>query len=149
MVKVREIVASALAERAKAGIRVRQPLALLSIPEKIDKDLAELIKEEVNVKKITFGKNLLLDINITPELKEEGIIREVVRQTNEMRKEAGLTLKDKISVRYSGNPELGKFLDRNKRVILSETKAKDFKLGKGKKEIKIDGRTLYLAIRKL
>jgi len=79
MKKVREVVATALAERAKEGIRVRQPLAQLIIPVKMQKDLAELIKEEVNVKKIIFGKTLKLDTKITPELKREGMVREILR----------------------------------------------------------------------
>ncbi|MBI2626429.1 MAG: class I tRNA ligase family protein, partial [Candidatus Nealsonbacteria bacterium] len=167
MAKVREIVTLALAERAKAGIKVRQPLASLRIPEKMDKELSELIKEEVNVKKIISGGILILDTKITPELKEEGIVREVVRQINEMRKEVGLTPKDKISVRYFGTPGLNKILEKNKKNILAEIKAKNFKLGKEPlfappspmlrrasnasegKEVKIDQQNIWLAIRKI
>jgi len=65
MEQIRQIAAEALAQRAKAGIKVRQPLNKLTINNKqiaSNKELAELIKEEVNVKKIIFGKNIKLDI---------------------------------------------------------------------------------------
>ena len=158
MGKIREIVAQALAERAKAGIKVRQPLASLEIPNsqfQNSKDLLDLIREEVNVKKITFGKSLKLDTKITPELKEEGIIREIIRNVQEMRKKANLKPKDRIKVWYSGGPELNDFLLRNKEFILAEAKVGDLIVGKEPKqlfditkEIKIDQQQIWLAIRK-
>ena len=151
MERVRETVTLALAERAKVSIKVRQPLAELQIKEKMDKGLLELIKEEVNVKKITFGKSLKLDTKITPELKEEGQVREVIRQIQEMRKKAGYKPKDKISVQYFGTEELNKILARNKPFILKETKTKDFRLSKKPigQEIKVDQKKLWLAIKKI
>jgi isoleucyl-tRNA synthetase len=133
MEKVREVVTLVLAERAKAGIKVRQPLNKLQITNyyklQKEKELQELIKEEVNVKEITFGKKLKLDTKITSQLKEEGIIREAIRQIQDMRKEKGLKPKDKIIINYFGDSELNKILEKNKEFILIETKAKDFCLG--------------------
>ncbi|MDP1538462.1 MAG: class I tRNA ligase family protein [bacterium] len=159
MIKVREVVALALAERAKAGIKVRQPLNELRITNyelRREKELLELIKEEVNVKEITFGKTLKLDTKITSELKEEGIIREIVRNIQEMRKKSGLKPKDEILVQCSGTPELNKILEKNKKIILTETKAKDFLLKEKveqtflrEEELKIDQQKLWLAIKKL
>jgi len=159
MEKVRELCALALAERAKVGIKVRQPLASLQIPNskfQIPKELLGLIKEEVNVKEISFGKTLKLDTKITPELKEEGIVREVIRNIQEMRKKAGLRPKDKILVRYSGSINLNEILMRNKNLILKEAKVKNFVFGKKpkeafiiEKEIKVDQEKLHLAIKKV
>ena len=156
MVKARKIVTLALAARAKAGIKVRQPLRELTIKGKINKELLELIKEEINVKKITFGKSLKLDIKITQELKEEGMIREIIRQIQEMRKKAGYKPQHRILVQYFSTNELNQILTRNKQFILKETKAKDFRLGKKLKrvfdveqETKVDQQTLWLAIKKL
>jgi len=140
MEKVREIVTLALAERAKAQIKVRQPLASLQIPNtkyKIQKELLDLIKDEVNVKEIVFGDSLKLDTNITPELKEEGIIREIVRNIQEMRKKSNLKPRDKISVRYSGSSVLEEILSKNAPMILEEGKIKDFEQGKPPKTFKI------------
>ncbi|MFN3282865.1 MAG: DUF5915 domain-containing protein, partial [Pseudothermotoga sp.] len=52
----------------------------------------ELIKEDLNVKEVALDKKIErkieLDLTITPELKEEGIVREIIRNLQEMRKEA-------------------------------------------------------------
>jgi isoleucyl-tRNA synthetase len=153
MIKVREIVALALAERAKVGIKVRQPLSQLKIKQgELVKGLLELIKEEVNVKEVVFdskmGKEIELDIKITPKLKEEGTIREVVRQIQEMRKKAGLQPKDRISILYEGNDNLKQIIDRNKEGILKETKAESFKSGseEGGIETEINGEKLILKV---
>jgi len=159
MKKIREVVSLALAERAKAGIKVRQPLGELQITNyelKREKELLELIKDEVNIKEISFGKTLKLDTKITPGLKEEGMIREVIRQIQEMRKRAKLKPKDKILVQYFGEPKLNEILEKNKKIILKETKAKDFLLKEKteeififEKETKVDQEKLYLAIKKI
>jgi isoleucyl-tRNA synthetase len=158
MQEVRQVVAFALAERVALGIKVRQPLKELIIKNhelKNKKELLELIKEEVNVKKISFGKKLKLDTKITPELKEEGVVREVIRQIQEMRKKIGLKPKDKILIQYSGAPTINRVLEKNKEFILKETKAKDIYCQKKAKEvfdiereIKIDQEKLFLAIKK-
>ncbi|KPJ57439.1 isoleucyl-tRNA synthase [Parcubacteria bacterium DG_74_2] len=155
MERVREIVASVLAQRKEAGIKIRQPLKKLQIPEReLENELSSLIKGEVNVKEISFGKNLKLDTEITLSLREEGIIREIVRNLQKMRKEAGYKPKDIILISVLATDNLKKLLLKNKENILGETKAKDLKLDKtGKfkieKEIKIDGKNLFLAIKKV
>ena len=158
MERVREIVSLTLAARAKAKIKIRQPLAGLQIANyelRNEPGLLELIKEEVNVKKIIFGRSLKLETKITPELKEEGMIREVIRNIQEMRKEAGFKPKDKISVRYFGNPALNEILKKNEKLISTEGKIKDFQLRKEKqifdfeKTTKVDQENLWLAIKKI
>ncbi|MBI4101445.1 MAG: class I tRNA ligase family protein, partial [Candidatus Nealsonbacteria bacterium] len=164
MDEVRQVVSQALSERAKVQIKVRQPLASLKIQNpkskiKNKKELLDLIKEEVNVKEILFDdqiKNAVeLDTVITPELREEGIVREVVRQIQEMRKEAGLRPSDKILVRYTSSENLDKILNKNRSAILKEARIKDLVSGgekmaqSGQKELKIDQETVSLAIKKV
>lgn len=158
MEEVREIVALSLAERAKAGIKVRQPLSELRIANyelRREKELLDLIKEEVNVKEVAFGKILNLETKITQELKEEGTIREIVRNIQEMRKKANLKPKDKIEVRYAGALELEKIIEKNKKFILKEANIKNLTPKQKRKEvfaaeIKIpaDRQKLWLAIKK-
>ncbi|PIR69994.1 MAG: isoleucine--tRNA ligase [Candidatus Niyogibacteria bacterium CG10_big_fil_rev_8_21_14_0_10_46_36] len=115
MKEVREIVSLALQARTQAGIKVRQPLASLTIRtaqyhiEK-KKALHELIAGEVNVKQVLFDAKMKeavrLDTVLTPELKKEGAFRELTRQIQGMRKEAGLTPKDKI-ILHIGTDEKG------------------------------------------
>ncbi|MBZ9577460.1 isoleucine--tRNA ligase [Patescibacteria group bacterium] len=154
MKQVRESVTQALAQRAELGIKVRQPLAGLKIKNKLDEELLELIKDEVNVKKITFGKEVKLDTKISKELREEGIVREVIRHIQEMRKKAGLKTKDRILVQCHGSDKLNKILVAKKDFIIKETVAEDFKIEKEekfeiKKEIKADKEKLWLGIKKV
>ncbi len=96
---VRGIVAEALKLRAEAGIKVRQPLAKLQITSsKLPKELISLIADEVNVKEITFSDSIKLDTTITPELREEGMAREIVRTVQEMRRELDLTSKQRVDL---------------------------------------------------
>lgn len=163
MEEVRKIVSLALAERSSSGIKVRQPLASLKIKNlksKIQgkKELIELIKEEINVKDIFFDAEIKgeieLDKSITEELKKEGIIREVLRSIQIMRKKAGFKPEDKIAVGYEGGAEINKILEEEKENILKEAKAQrfdskeklSFELGK---EIKVGDQKLWLGIKKL
>jgi isoleucyl-tRNA synthetase len=157
MKKVREIVAKALAKRAEAGIKVRQPLPELQIGAnllKSEQELLELIKEEINVKKITFGKELKLNTKITSDLQEEGVFREVVRNIKQMRKAAGYTGKDIISVAFVAEESLRDILLKKKDHLLKEAKAKSFEIWdkktkfKIKKEVTINGSKIKLLIKK-
>jgi len=98
MQSVREISTKVLALRS--GIKVRQPLSKLQINKKLNKNLQEIIKQELNIKKIIFGKSLKLDTKITPELKREGQERELIHEIQMLRKKVGLTPKDKIILYY-------------------------------------------------
>ena len=155
MAKVREIVAQALAERAKAGIKVRQPLQKLEIPERIDGELSYLAKEEVNVKEITFGKELKLDTKITPELKKEGDKREIIRNYKDLRKELGLSpgfivkdINSTISIvpDYMAEQEFKKEMgaEEFKKVLEESEIPADY----AKTEINIDGQKHFIAIKK-
>lgn len=160
---VREVVALGLAERAKTGIRVRQPLKTLIVKDnklKINEDLLDLIKEEINVKEIVFDPKIKgeikLDKGITPELKEEGEVREIIRQIQDLRKKAEFTPKDKIVIYYQGEKDLKVVLGKNKKNILSETRAGEIKKGlpekevlAGEKTVEINGKELSLAIEKV
>jgi len=149
MEQVREIITQVLAQRADAGIKVRQPLQKLEIESKVEDKLLELIKEEVNVKEIVFGKEIKLDTKITEELRKEGSDREQIRNINLLRKECGLTPKDIIANIYSTAAVY------NVENVLKATKAKHLKVAKEiktgvdiKKEIKLGKEKHYIGIKK-
>ena len=107
MAKTREIITAGLAERMKkteseAQIKVRQPLAkLVYAGEKLDDFYEQIIMEEVNVKSVEHGEALVLDKTLTPDLLEEGKIRELIRFVQAARKKAELNVDDRIKLMVS------------------------------------------------
>lgn len=107
MAKTRETITAGLAERMKkteteAQIKVRQPLAkLVYAGEKLDDFYEQIIMEEVNVKSVEHGEALVLDKTLTPELLEEGKIRELIRFVQAARKKARLNVDDRIRLMVS------------------------------------------------
>lgn len=91
---VRKIVSLGLEARHKAGIKVRQPLSKLEIKGSgLNNEFLDLIRDELNVKEVVnsdIQEDIILDLNVTPELKEEGNHREFVRALQEVRKQNGL-----------------------------------------------------------
>lgn len=160
MLAIIETAALALAKRSAAGVKVRQPLSLLKIKgEEKKEEYINLLKEEVNIEKIIFDKNLKeeieLNAEITPELREKGITREIIRHIQGMRKKAGFMPSDKISVQFFGGEELNNILEKNKELILKEGRINDLKLSKKTQgvfdieaEIEIDQQKLWIKIKK-
>lgn len=104
MTEVRRLVEFGHAARKKAAIKIRQPLASLTAVSPLltaaDIAFAELIKEELNIKTVVFsnsGENSL-STKITPELKIEGEVRDLIREIQVWRKKAGFRLDQKIDL---------------------------------------------------
>jgi isoleucyl-tRNA synthetase len=155
MQKVREIVSLALEARAREGVKVRQPLNKFTVYSlqitEMDKQLIEIIKDEVNVKDVVFEKGneekVVLDTEITSELKAEGDYRELLRNIQRMRKEAGLVPSDLVDLSIETSTEgkalVEKFADDLKRVA----GVKEIKLESNEGEtVKIDDIDFHLKI---
>ncbi|MFA5022082.1 MAG: isoleucine--tRNA ligase [Patescibacteria group bacterium] len=141
-----QIVQNGLAARAEAGIKIRQPLNsyTTSLANKLPKEIQALIEDELNVKKVLFNINDGLDIELTEELKQEGQLRELIRQINQLRKESGLSINDRIVIYHQG---LDQFFSKFGLELKKATLADDIVLGLAEKMIEVQGGKL--GIRKL
>lgn len=107
---VRDMVTNILEERVKNAVKVRQPLA--SVTFRTDKfnsiknsgEYLGEVMDEVNIRGINFmesdadNKVCELDLNITEELKEEGVYRELVRMIQDKRKAENLKVSDQVNI---------------------------------------------------
>ena len=154
METVREYVNTGLSIRAKEHQKVRQPLASVTIPT-LGKfvDFADILCEELNVKSVILGTEFALDLTITPELKSEGIAREVIRHIQTARKDAGLNIEDRIQLALmTDDAELKQAILDNQKVITDETLATELK-NDGQKSysttVKIDEASLVISLQKV
>ncbi len=95
--------------------------------------------------------SVVLDTHLTPELIEEGFVREIVSKIQTMRKEAGFEVMDTITVCAQGNPMLESLMERNQQEICPEVLASHLYFGKTQgytKEWNINGETLTLSVLK-
>jgi len=143
MKETRRIVSVALEQRAKANIKVRQPLSILKIRNskheiRNKSEYLNLIKEETNVKEIVFNEKItdeiLLDTAITPELKEEGDLRELIRTIQDLRKKRGLTISERPTLIVGADDKNGEFIKKHsvfikKSALLKEIKFADVSIG--------------------
>ena len=156
MAEAREIVNLALAERQKQGIKVRQPLKELKIKNiELKEEFFPLIADEINVKKITkepgLENDIWLDLEVTPELKEEGDVREIIRQIQQIRKDLNMIPADRINVLYQKSDFFDKIIVNNKNYILDEVLADEFIIQEKfdqAKEIEIGKEKIILGITK-
>ncbi|GAC1388297.1 MAG: isoleucine--tRNA ligase [Candidatus Saccharimonadales bacterium] len=177
MAELRQLITLGLSLRAENGIKVRQPLANLSINKDYEvsmpQALIEILKEELNVKTVTFDldvnvKNSLeptnndhdgvssvvvkLDTIITAELKAEGLMRDIIRVVQNARKQAGLEVNDRIILSLTTtNKEIKAAIDAYQEVIATETLTTKFVLSTDgyKDTVKVDGKELSLSLTKI
>jgi len=141
-----EVISLGLALRNKTKIKLRQPLFLgiLATKKKISKEEKEILKEAMNLKEIQKVKFLRKDLKefevgkgkdfslailktITKELKEEGEIKDFIRQIQKLRHDLSLKPKNLIEIYLKSTPEFENFIFSNKSKILKETKSKSIK----------------------
>jgi isoleucyl-tRNA synthetase len=162
MAEVRRLASVALAKRAEKGIKVRQPLNELTIKtDGLEKGLLDILKDEVNVKKVTVdrklksadGSELELDTNITGELREEGWLREFVRMIQDMRQDAKLQPKDAVTIFAELPAELREVVKKYEATLKKEVNAVEIDYKRADKfdveiDSKLDEWKVWVALRK-
>ncbi len=154
MAAVREIVTQGHAFRAEHGIKLRQPLAQAIVSHQsgeLSAELSEIVRDELNVKRVVVTTadqlQVTMDTVLTPELKEEGQVRELVRAIQDFRKKSGCKAGQRVEIGYVVDGELSAVIDRN-RATLEEETLSQFKEGAGEtmQEVQIDDQTLRLGL---
>jgi len=94
---------------------------------------------------------VVLDTNITQELQEEGHVREILSKIQNMRKESGFEVSDKIRIYVSGNEILQSVIAKFEEQIKKDTLAVEVVYSKDREynEVKINGEDLQLAVEKI
>ncbi|NCU30347.1 isoleucine--tRNA ligase [Candidatus Saccharibacteria bacterium] len=123
MDEVRNYVNQGLSLRAIAGLKVRQPLNSVTLPKLGNAfDWKQILLDELNVKSVKVGNEVSIDESVTPELKREGLIREVIRYVQNARKDAGLNIDDRIELNLATeDKELQQSIDDFLVIIKDET----------------------------
>ena len=173
MARTRELINNGLSLRMKqdehqASIKVRQPLQFAAYAGvKLAEYYEQIMAEELNVKEIRWIENLdehLADYEVTegtikpenwieiskqltPELKREGLMREVIRHVQSARKKAGLQVDDRIMLQLTTNDEqLHQAIDEHAEVIAAETLAVFGEVHDNQSKVTIEGAELEIAL---
>ena len=167
---LRTAVNDGLSKRASEGIKVRQPLASVKLINTISQDtpaevvqfLIDIAKDELNVKSVetvtdpeseSAQPSVVYDLTITPELKREGLMREIVRHVQSARKQAGLQIDDRIVLSISSDDsEISQAIDAFADVIKSETLAVELNSVVNESEkydVKIEGKLVEISLKKV
>ncbi|MCY4577169.1 MAG: class I tRNA ligase family protein [Candidatus Kaiserbacteria bacterium] len=136
---VREIVSMAHEQRTEAGIKVRQPLARITLRQVVDEEQQALIRDEVNVKEVVVDlaakQPVALHTELTEDLRAEGFAREYIRNVQKMRKEKGFSPTRTASTLTIGMPEeQKKYLQAHEEKIKQEVQVRTITYSETKPE---------------
>ena len=170
---LRVAVNDGLSKRAAAGIKVRQPLASAKLvstisqntPEEVVQFFVDIARDELNVKSVEVSTrsefefnepsaqpSVVYDFVITPELKREGLVREIIRHVQSARKKAGLQVDDRIELAiFSADTEITQAINMLAEVITAETLAVklDSTVNDAEKyDVKIDDKMVAISLQK-
>ncbi|MBU5682250.1 MAG: isoleucine--tRNA ligase [Candidatus Aenigmarchaeota archaeon] len=166
----KKIIQDILEARNKAKIKIRQPLKKVIIVYKKEeiknaKKAKRIISILTNIKKIEFKDSFeakedyeIIDTEnytvylykkIDKKLKEEGILREIIREIQEVRKKENLSIFEKINIAIDiSNEEFKKLIEKHKEIIESETNSILFFEKASKYELDLDGIKIFIEIKK-
>ncbi len=154
MARARQAVEAGLSARDAARLKVRQPLAAIALPgDPLPEEIATIVREELNVKKLTFNApEVKLDTEITEELRLEGLAREVVRAIQDRRKKLGLNVEDRIDTRYDADGMLVRALERHGDYVKNETLSVSLDRGREEdfngEQVMLEGEQIWIGLKR-
>ena len=153
---VRQILAELDGQAAMAELNEKGTLTIQvdGQDEVLEKDdlLIEAAQMEGYVSDSDHGITVVLDTNLTPELLEEGFVREIISKVQTMRKDAGFEVMDHIRVSMQDNDKVRKVIQDNEAQIKSEVLADEVSYDGAKgsvKEWSINGEKVTFGVEKL
>ena len=140
---------------AMAELKANGVLALPSVDESVKLAEEDLLITMTQMEGyVTEGDNtvtVVLDTNLTPELIEEGFVREIISKIQTMRKEAGFEVMDKIMISYQADDKVAAIFDKYGDAIKADVLGLDVVAGSVdgyQKEWNINGETVLLGVKK-
>ncbi len=113
--------------------------------------LIEMVQAEGYVANSDKGITVVMDTKLTPELIEEGFVRELVSKIQTMRKDAGFEVMDRINVYVSGNDKIVALMEKNAEQVKAVVLADNIIAGEAKgftKDWNINGEDVTLGVEK-
>jgi isoleucyl-tRNA synthetase len=98
------------------------------------------------------GVTVVIDTNLTPELIEEGNVREIISKIQTMRKDSGFEVMDNIRIAFAGNDTVAAIAERNSAEILEQTLGTELLTGTSlrfAKEWNINGENVTVSVEKV
>lgn len=153
---VKEILAGLDGQKAMVELNEKGALVITvdGASEALEKDdlLIESAQMEGYISDSDHGITVVLDTNLTPELLEEGFVREIISKVQTMRKDAGFEVMDHIRVSMQDNDKVKGIIQKNESTIKSEVLADavDYESAGGfTKEWNINGENVILSVEKV
>ena len=148
-----------LADQVREEVNVRDAVIhalddLFKEPYEVPKDLLAVAGEGAVLATDDAGYAVAVDTNITPELADEGLARELVHRIQNLRKAAGFEISDRIAVHFGASERLRAVLASHGDYVREETLAEEISEGAAPdgayvEEQKLDGGTVALAVRRV
>lgn len=153
--QISKALASINGNAAKKQLDTEGVLTIALNEDKIDLTPEELLitttQKEGFVSQEDRGVTVVLDTNLTPELIEEGFVREIISKIQTMRKEAGFEVTDHITVCAGGNDKIREIMAGNAEVIRRDVLADEMVFDEERgysKEWNINGEHVKLSVEK-
>ncbi|MEK7102097.1 MAG: class I tRNA ligase family protein, partial [Patescibacteria group bacterium] len=168
MKTTRKIVELGLAARMEAGVKVRQPLSEFRITGTVlGEEFLALLRDELNVQTVVNDAaplgapwimkqegNVIVSLNteMTEELRALGLVREMVRQINDARKSAGLSIQDIIPIYIDAPKRVRVIIEAHRDTLARQTLAREIVLerpeGMEGAEVELDGEHVWIGVGK-
>ena len=160
MVRLRRLVEDGLAVREAARRGLRQPLREATVHgARFTAELEAIFADELNVKAVAYvavtgggHETVTLDTEVTDDLRLEGLVRNVSRKVNDLRRQAGLALDDRIQLLVDADGDIRRAVEAHRDHLMAEVLATEISFGRGQALSEwsgtLDGEACWLGVRR-